>query len=544
MAPLSETGISRRTFIQTSLAGTALVALPTPLRAKLPASARDIARLDATAQAALVRAGDVTAFDLAEAAIARIEALNPALNAIASKGFEAGRALARSGPPAGVFSGVPFLIKDLIEFPPLPHMAGSRLMASNVGSFASPYGARVKEAGLVVLGTTTTPEFGLLPTTEPLLTGATRNPWDTDRIAGGSSGGAAAAVASGMVPIAHASDGGGSIRFPAACCGVFGLKPSRGRNVEARREPSPIGVENCFSRSVRDSAAFLHQTQQRGPDAPLTPLPLITAPGTRKLRIGVTVASYTGSLPDTDTADAVMATAELCRAMGHEVEEVAWPFDCPAFVDHFLTLWGLGAAAIAARARAALGPDADLSTVLEPWTLGLAAEYGPRGEAGAAAAFENFRHVAEAMAARIAELALTGSAKTRDASNHSGIYSRMIGNVLSSAPIVKKRGFKNTYVRAAMSPAAMTASISPCRTTRRISSVFFSPIKRAQTEDRAILMPKTMWLMSIVIGKVKLIPARMVVSPSRAIKYVSASCTEITANSPQIIGIVIRIRWP
>lgn len=398
MAPLSETGISRRSLIQTALAGTALATLPHPLRAALPASARDLARLDATAQAALVRAGDVTASDLAEAAIARIEALNPALNAIASKGFEAGRTLARSGPPAGVFSGVPFLIKDLIEFPPLPHMAGSRLMASNVGSFASPYGARVKDAGLVVLGTTTTPEFGLLPTTEPLLTGATRNPWDTDRIAGGSSGGAAAAVASGMVPIAHASDGGGSIRFPAACCGVFGLKPSRGRNVEARREPSPIGVENCFSRSVRDSAAFLHHTQQRGPDAPLTPLPLITAPGTRKLRIGVTVASYTGSLPDADTADAVRAAADMCRAMGHEVEDVTWPFDGPVFVDHFLTLWGLGAAAIAARARAALGPDADLSTVLEPWTLGLAAEYGPRGEAGAAAAFENFRKVADAMA--------------------------------------------------------------------------------------------------------------------------------------------------
>jgi len=391
--------LSRRAFIQASLAGTALVSLPGTLKAALPAQASELARLDATAQAALVASGDVSALELTQAAITRIEALNPQLNALAAKAYDIGRAAAEAGPPAGPFQGVPFLIKDLIEYPPLPHKAGSRLMAANAGTFRSPYADRIDAAGFVVLGTTTTPEFGLLPVTEPLLTGATRNPWDTSRTSGGSSGGAAAAVASGMVPIAHASDGGGSIRFPAASCGVFGLKPSRDRTVEARREPSAIGVENCFTRSVRDSATYLHAMQQTGPNAKLKPLALISAPGGRPLRIGVTVRSYTGSDPDAETAKATLTAAQLCRDLGHQVEEVSWPFDGNIFQDHFLTLWGLGAAAIAARATGALGADADLSAVLEPWTLGLAARYGPRGEEGAAAAFVNFADVGARMAA-------------------------------------------------------------------------------------------------------------------------------------------------
>ena len=213
-------------------------------------------QLDATAQAALVEQGEVHPRELVQVALRRIEDLNPTINAVC--GLDAERALQRAEQPLqGPFAGVPFLIKDVLGYPGFRHAFGSRTFAGNVATEATPYTERLDEAGLIVLGKSTTSELGLLGSTETALDGITRNPWDLELSAGGSSGGAAAAVASGMVPFAHASDGGGSIRLPAALCGLFGFKPSRGRTVRAvpfENDFTRLVSEHCVSRSVRDSA--------------------------------------------------------------------------------------------------------------------------------------------------------------------------------------------------------------------------------------------------------------------------------------------------
>ena len=187
-------------------------------------------RLDATAQAALVREKSVRPLELVEAAIARIGSLNPKLNAVVTPMFDRARAEAAMAPDDGPFTGVPFLLKDLLaEYGGVRLTEGSAFLDGRYTPEAdSELTRRLRRAGLIVLGKTNTPEFGILPTTEPRLFGPTRNPWSLDRTPGGSSGGSAAAVAAGLVPMAHANDGGGSIRIPASCCGLFGLKPTRG----------------------------------------------------------------------------------------------------------------------------------------------------------------------------------------------------------------------------------------------------------------------------------------------------------------------------
>ncbi|MBW2237273.1 MAG: amidase, partial [Deltaproteobacteria bacterium] len=211
--------------------------------------------LDATAQADLVRSGQVTSLELVEAAIARIEALNPKVNAFVSTNFERAREQAQGQLPDGPFRGVPYAIKDLSDYQGEPTTFGSRLFENNVAEESNGIVQRALAAGLVILGKTNTPEFGLISTTESLLLGPARNPWNLEHHTGGSSGGSAAAVASGMLPFAQASDGGGSIRIPASVCGVFGLKPSRGRIFATRESlPGDIAVRFAVSRSVRDSA--------------------------------------------------------------------------------------------------------------------------------------------------------------------------------------------------------------------------------------------------------------------------------------------------
>lgn len=188
---------------------------------------QELFRLDATAQAELVRTGEVSALELLDATVARIEQLEPRVHALAAHDFDAARRRAALA-PEGPLGGVPFLVKDLVAYPGLRHAMGARLFALNVPTEGSPYTERLDAAGLIVFGKTTVSELGLLGSTETRLEGVTRNPWDLARSAGGSSGGAAAAVASGMVPLAHASDGGGSIRGPAAMNGLFGFMPSSG----------------------------------------------------------------------------------------------------------------------------------------------------------------------------------------------------------------------------------------------------------------------------------------------------------------------------
>ncbi len=312
------------------------------------------AELDALAQAELVRRGEVSPAELVDAAIARIERLNPELNAVITPLFEQARAAAEGPLPAGPFRGVPFLLKDIFA-----SYAGARLAAGSaslrdfVPDHDSELVARHKRAGLIILGKTNTPEFGLLPTTEPRLFGPTRNPWDLRRTPGGSSGGAAAAVASGMVPMAHANDGGGSIRIPASCCGVFGLKPTRARNPmgpDFGDVMSGIAVEHAITRSVRDSAALLDATC--GPDlgdpywAPPPARPFLQEAGADpgRLRIAFSSAALTGAPVHPDCAAAVLDAAKLCSHLGHEVSPAAPDIDGPRFTQAFLTVWAAGCA--------------------------------------------------------------------------------------------------------------------------------------------------------------------------------------------------------
>jgi amidase len=293
----------------------------------------DFAVLDATAQAALVRNGEVSAAELVAGAIDRIERLNPALNAVIHPLFEQARETA-AAPLPGPLSGVPFLLKDLAaECRGAPLADGSGFAAGRYVSAAdSELVGRYKAAGLIILGKTNSSEFGLLPTTEPEHFGPTLNPWDRSRGPGGSSGGSAAAVASGMVPAAHASDGGGSIRIPASCCGLVGLKPTRGRNSLAQGIGDIAGGiihEHVVTRSVRDSAAILDATAGTMPGDPYYPpmpqRPFLEEVGrsTGQLRIGLGTRPLNGADTHPECVQAAVATANLCEELGHTVEEVS-----------------------------------------------------------------------------------------------------------------------------------------------------------------------------------------------------------------------------
>lgn len=298
--------------------------------------ADEIAALDATAQAELVRKREVTPGELVEAAIARIERLNPKLNAIILPALEQARSRAALADlPRGPFHGVPFLMKDL-GGPEAgrPYCGGMRaLKQANWTERVNGYITdRLLDAGLVILGRTNTPELGLLPTTEPAAFGPTRNPWNLEHSAGGSSGGSAAAVAAGIVPAAHASDGGGSIRIPASMCGVVGLKPTRGRNSFGPglgERWSGFSAEFAVTRSVRDAAALLDVTAGPmpgdpyfAPEPPLSFAEALAAPPPH-LRIGFMrrMPRDRGAELDTECAAAVVRTAKLLGELGHTVEE-------------------------------------------------------------------------------------------------------------------------------------------------------------------------------------------------------------------------------
>ncbi|MEZ5343473.1 MAG: amidase [Acidimicrobiales bacterium] len=318
--------------------------------------ADDTRWLDATDQAALVSSGQVSAAELVDAAIERIESTDDTINAVVVRWFEHARDLAQKDLPTGPFTGVPFLLKDLWA-----HYEGQVLTNGNkalkaaqpVSDFDIGLVRRFREAGLVTLGRASTPEFGTLPVTETDAYGATRNPWNTDHTPGGSSGGSAAAVAAGMVPIAHASDGGGSIRIPASCCGLVGLKPSQGRiSLAPQRSDTGLGIDFCVSRSIRDSAPMLDFVNGPGVgDTIIAPPPsrpygheLTADPGS--LRIGFLDHLPLGGDLHADCAAAVRAAASMLETLGHQVMP-----DYPAsLADNeisakFMAMWAAGRAA-------------------------------------------------------------------------------------------------------------------------------------------------------------------------------------------------------
>ena len=306
-------------------------------RAVLMTLLDDVAHLDATAQAALVRQRAVQPSELVEAAIERIERLNPALNAVITPMYEEARVAAVGEIPAGPFAGVPFLLKDfLAEYAGVRFTEASAFLGEYVSTEDSELMRRFKRAGLLTVGKTNAPELALGAITEPERFGPTHNPWDTGRTPGGSSGGAGAAVAARMVPIAHGNDAGGSIRIPAACCGVFGLKPTRARVPLGPHYGdlfSGLVAENALTISVRDSATLLDATA--GPMvgdpywAPPAQRPFAEEVGSDPgpLRIGVMETAPLGTEIHADCVAAVRDAAALCAELGHHVEEAVPSYD-------------------------------------------------------------------------------------------------------------------------------------------------------------------------------------------------------------------------
>jgi amidase len=341
----------------------------------------DYPDLDATAVAERVRRREVHPSEVVEAAIAAIDKVNPQLNAVVHRMYDKARAAARAPLPEGPFAGVPFVVKDLdgaVAGEPYTHSC--RALAGYVPDHDSEIIARLRRAGLVFVAKTNTPELGILAVTEPELHGATRNPWDLERTPCGSSGGTAALVAARAIPMGHGGDGGGSIRIPASACGLFGLKPTRGRN--------PLGPDagegwggyvqpHVLTRSVRDSAAALDATHGADPGAPYHAPPverpfleeLRRPPG--KLRIAFTTASLYGRALHADCVTAVQEAARLCAELGHEVVEDAPKFDRDEMVRAYFVQVAAGVAASIEEAARVTGQPAVSSGFEKPtWLLG------------------------------------------------------------------------------------------------------------------------------------------------------------------------------
>lgn len=356
----------------------------------------ELAFVDACDLAELVRLAELTPRELVEASIARSERLNPRLNALVTPMFERalaaaariedarGRAGGASSPRDDApFAGVPTLVKDLIATcAEVRHTNGTRLLARHVAARDSELVARLRRAGLVPVGLTNTSELGGAPITENALFGATRNPWDLALSPAGSSGGSAAAVAAGIVPVAHGNDTGGSLRNPASCCGLFALKPSRGRMpLEPAHGPliSRLLVEHVLTRSVRDSARVLDHTHGALPGEPhpaLAPLPgafeaALRLP-VRRLRIALSTRTLTGEEPHPDCAAAAQRAAQLCAELGHEVVPDEPAFQDPsALVEAWFGLWADVILTLVREAQTLAGRDPAMppGDELEPRTL-------------------------------------------------------------------------------------------------------------------------------------------------------------------------------
>jgi amidase len=309
----------------------------------------DFEQYDALGLADLVKRRKVSPTELLEAAIERVEARDGAVNAVTMKLYDYGRKAIADGLPDGPFTGVPFLLKDLTaSLAGVKMTRGSKFFADAPPPTAdSEHVKRLKQAGLVIFGRTNTCEIGLSLTCEPQLYGPTKSPWDLTRISGGSSGGAAASVGARMLPIAHGSDGFGSIRVPAACCGIVGLKPTRGRNTFAPYTGEGLGgcsTEHALTLTVRDTAALLDATAGAGPGdpyaAPPPPRPFLAdvQAARRPLRIAYTTAAPNGAPVNTEYLKTLAETVVLCKDLGHKVQEADPEIDRAAVVPTFLTL--------------------------------------------------------------------------------------------------------------------------------------------------------------------------------------------------------------
>lgn len=349
--------VSRRDLIKYSavaVAGVTVADLKLPIAPiaealNLTGLAAEYDKYDGLGLAELVAKRQVTPSELLNAARRRVEALNPKINAFCHLFFDKAEAQIKQGLPDGPFRGVPFALKDLGQYlSGTITSLGSRVWKDSVANFDSTLVKRYKQAGLVIFGKTSSPELGLTTTTESVLYGKTRNPWNLERTSGGSSGGSSAAVSSRMLPMAHASDGGGSIRIPASCCGLFGLKPTRGR---VPLGPTQFEGWNGFSAhhaitiSVRDSAALLDATVGAEPGSPFfSPAParpflkeVGADPG--KLRIALIPGTPLNTPLDPECKTAALEAAKLCESLGHRIEEAKLPIDAAAMREAFTTVF-------------------------------------------------------------------------------------------------------------------------------------------------------------------------------------------------------------
>ncbi|MBB3039906.1 amidase [Hoyosella altamirensis] len=299
---------------------------------------------DAVGIAQRIRSRDISPAEALEAAISRAQSVNGPLNAIQVPAFSRARDSLRGGAhPDGEFGCVPTFLKDNVNMAGLPTTRGSVAFSPSPVRRDDRFVTQFLSLGFSVLGKTRLPEFGFNASTEFMDDEPTRNPWNRAYSAGASSGGAAALVASGVVPIAHANDGGGSIRIPAAACGLVGLKPSRGRlRSEPLHDALPVRIisDGVLSRSVRDTAAFFTAAERVHRNSSLPPIGAIDRPGQRRLRIGVVTDSVLGHQTDSETTAAVLATAELLSDLGHHVDQAPTPVD-PGFAEDFLHYWAL-----------------------------------------------------------------------------------------------------------------------------------------------------------------------------------------------------------
>jgi amidase len=334
---------------------------------------------DAVALAGQLQRGETSATALVQAAYQRLELVNPELHATVCLQEEAALAQVRFYDDVGnfrAFQGIPGFLKDNLDLQGLPTRHGSAAMPDTARKHTSAVAQQIIDTGVVLLGKTKLPEFGLTATTEYSKAEPAHNPWNIGHSTGGSSGGSAALVAAGVVPIAHANDGGGSIRIPAACCGLVGLKPSRGRlamNEMAKSLPINIVSDGIVSRSVRDTAAFFALAEEHYKNPTLPPLGHITTPGRKRLKIGMFTQKISGDETDTACVEAVHKAAALCEELGHEVQEIKVPISSQ-FADDFLLYWGMLAASISHLGKLAVDRYMDTGK-LEPLTHGLAKHF-------------------------------------------------------------------------------------------------------------------------------------------------------------------------
>lgn len=327
--------------------------------------------LDGLGLAKKIANGDISAPEAVEAAIARAKAVNPTLNAIVTDTFDMAVQQAKQ-PLSGPFAGVPTFIKDTDDYAGTPTLWGSRAIPPDKKKKSSAFVKQLLSLGFICLGKTALPEFGLTATTESLAFGRTRNPWNTDHSTGGSSGGSAAMVAAGVVPMAHGNDGGGSIRIPAACCGLVGLKPTRSRlkNV-AGTELLPVNIvhQGILTRTVRDTAAFYAGAEKYYRNPKLPELGLIEHADKKRLRIGLFTDTPFGKPSHPETSDLAVQTGSLCSKLGHHVEDMPCPFNAEMGMD-FTVYWGMMAFSIRFFGRLLICPGFDKSK-LEDWSVGM-----------------------------------------------------------------------------------------------------------------------------------------------------------------------------